>query len=113
MENSCNFSSDVSCDYLAQLLATGYNLDQVNVSGQIGERKIDVQMQYATAETAGVVTVLDRASQTVISEHATERTDQILEFHYSDELSFSSDGSSEDSSDDEEWYEDPLWWWPW
>ena len=62
MENSCDFSSDVSCDYLAQLLATGQNLDEVNVSGQIGERKIDVSMQYATAETAGVVTVLDRAS---------------------------------------------------
>ena len=42
MENSCDFSSDVSCDYLAQLLATGQNLDEVNVSGQIGERKIDV-----------------------------------------------------------------------
>ena len=62
---TANFDADASAEACANILANALQLRKVDIQGQQGERKIRVEVKYATAErpedltedTMGTVTV--------------------------------------------------------
>ena len=47
LSESCNFSSDESCNLLAHFVSTALDLEWLNITQQKGERKVQVCIQYA------------------------------------------------------------------
>ena len=85
MYEAANFSSDESCQYLAQLIDTALALKKINISYQEGDRKVKLLIDYAiVADPAddsvvpkqGYIKVVSKDDESkVICERATQRTE--------------------------------------
>ena len=74
---SCDFSTDENCELLAKFIDSATELKECVIGGQVGERKIVLELQVASPEEAGAIKITNKDTNEVIMSIPTQRTRKV------------------------------------
>ena len=77
LRGSSDFSTDETCALLAQFIDSAEQLGRCYIRKQVGERKIDLELQVASSEEAGVIKITNQDTKEVIMSMPTQRTEEV------------------------------------
>ena len=74
LRGSCDFSADETCSLLAQLIDSATELKGCIIYDQVGERKIEVELQLASSDESGAIKITNKDTKEEVLRMPTKRT---------------------------------------